>query len=111
MISYSNASHVIHQLWPPLSTYSSISISSSPHTSSFIQQHNTNMSATPDNKDGTTIAAAPQVASGGYAFGAGGGQGTMAEQQRRAHLYVGNLSPRVTEQSELRGASVASERG
>lgn len=26
----------------------------------------------------------------------------MAEQQKRAHLYVGNLSPRVNEQSELK---------
>lgn len=33
--------------------------------------------------------------------GQGGGLGTMAEQQKRAHLYVGNLSPRVNEQSEF----------
>ncbi|KAJ9094946.1 hypothetical protein QFC21_005738 [Naganishia friedmannii] len=37
------------------------------------------------------------MAGGAYAGGQGQGQGTMQEQQRRAHLYVGNLSPRVTE--------------
>lgn len=76
--------------------------------------------STPDNKppagiagDGsaTTISAAPQLGvtpvAQGYAFGGGGGQGTMAEQQRRAHLYVGNLSPRVTEQSKSRGVEDA----
>ncbi|KAJ9115460.1 hypothetical protein QFC22_005218 [Naganishia vaughanmartiniae] len=68
---------------------------------------------------GATISAAPQLSAGtplagmmsppgGAAaygmqqqqqpmMGAFGGQGTIQEQQRRAHLYVGNLSPRVTE--------------
>ncbi|KAJ9111059.1 hypothetical protein QFC19_001257 [Naganishia cerealis] len=68
-----------------------------------------------DASSAATISAAPQPAAGTPQSGVGmispagaaaygmqpvmgfGGQGTMQEQQRRAHLYVGNLSPRVTE--------------
>lgn len=62
-----------------------------------------------DPSSGATISAPPQI--NGFAMMSssstkgtpsqpGAVQGTMAEQQKRAHLYVGNLSPRVNEQSE-----------
>jgi hypothetical protein len=89
---------------------------SSPINPSTMQQSTPNGNGKPSEGSSSSISSAPQINGFGQMSsssttpaqgqaqghgGQGGGLGTMAEQQKRAHLYVGNLSPRVNEQSEF----------